>query len=68
MAAKSKVEVPKGQTKRPAGRTSLYAQRGSPIRVAADRAARVNSAILEIMRKSAKFPPELAHGSHQDAE
>jgi len=67
MTAKAKIEAPKGRTQRPTWRAPIYPERGIPFRVAIDR-ARINSIIVRILRKTAKFPPELAHGRHNDAE
>jgi len=68
MASKSKIKAPKKErTERLTGQVS-YPERGTPVRMAADRTARINAVIVEILKKTAKFPPELAHGLHQDAE
>jgi hypothetical protein len=68
MLAKTLEAAPKGQTQRPAGRASLYLRQGTQIRTAVDRAAHLNAAIVQILRKSAKFPPELTHGLHEDQQ
>jgi len=68
MVPKSKIEAPKkARTQCLTGQVS-YPERGTPVRMAVDRAASVNAVIVELLKKSAKFPPELAHGLHQDAE
>jgi hypothetical protein len=68
MVVKAKIEAPRGQTQRHARRVSLYQERNTPVRVAADRTSRINAAIVEILSASVKFSPELAHRLHQDAE
>ena len=68
MAAELKIQAPRGRTQRLARRASLYEARDTPVRKAADRTARINAAIVEMLRASAKFSAELADCLHQDAE
>jgi len=69
MTAVSKIEAPpRGRTQRHARRTSMYQERGSPIRVAVERTERINAAIVETLRKTAKYPATLAHCLTQDSE
>jgi hypothetical protein len=59
---------PRGRTRCLARRASLYQERDTPVRKAADRTARINATIVEMLRASTKFSAELADCLHQDAE
>jgi hypothetical protein len=69
MAAVLKEAPPRGrgQTQRLA-RRSMYRERGSPVRVAVERAEGINAAIIEVLRKTAKYPVEFAFCLTQDSQ
>jgi len=63
-----KIEAPpRGRTQGLVRRT-VYQERGSPVRASVERTARISAAIVEILRKTVKYPPELEHCLNQDAE
>jgi hypothetical protein len=69
-AAVLKIEVPPvGRTQRLARRTAVYQTRGSPVRMAVERRTeRVNAEIIQILRKTAKYPVEFAFCLTQDSQ
>jgi len=68
MTAVLKQAPPRGRTQRLARRTAMYQERGSPVRMAVERTASINASIVEILKKTAKYPVEHAHGLLPDAE
>jgi len=60
-------EAPRGRRQRTVWR-AIYPERDTRVRIAIDRAARIDSAIVEMLRAVAIYKPELAHGLTQDAE
>ena len=55
----STIKAPRGQAS--ARKAPLYLRRGTPLRMAADRAA-VNSAIVAMLRKACTISPDKAPG------
>jgi len=66
MSTRSTLKASGNQTQCSARKASLYLRRGSPLRMAADRAA-VNSAIVAMLRQACRISPELS-GRHSDAQ
>jgi len=60
-------EVPKRQTQGTSGRVSLYLRRNTNIRMAIDRDANADLAILKMLKQACKLSPGLS-GRHSDVQ